>query len=79
MNEECHEARTHLSRLVAEIEAGEEALIARSGKLIARLCTVRESWPSPGAWKGRVTIRHDVDEIDPAIEALFAAESATPS
>ena len=74
-----HEAKTHLSRLLAEVEAGEEVLIARSGKPIARLCPVRESWPPPGAWKGRVTIQHDFDEIDTAVEALFAAESAKPS
>lgn len=32
-----HEAKTHLSRLLAEVEAGEEIVIARSGKPIARL------------------------------------------
>ncbi len=70
-----HEAKTHLSRLLADVEAGEEVLIARSGRVIARLCPVRESWPSPGAWKGRVRMRQDFDDIDPAIDALFAAES----
>lgn len=32
-----HEAKTHLSRLLTEVEAGEEIVIARSGKPIARL------------------------------------------
>jgi prevent-host-death family protein len=32
-----HEAKTHLSKLLARVEAGEEIAIARSGKVIARL------------------------------------------
>lgn len=32
-----HEAKTHLSRLLAEVESGEEIVISRSGKPVARL------------------------------------------
>ena len=32
-----HEAKTHLSRLVAEVAAGDEIVIARAGKPVARL------------------------------------------
>ena len=32
-----HEAKTHLSRLLARVEAGEEVTIARNGKPVARL------------------------------------------
>lgn len=32
-----HEAKTHLSRLLADVERGDEVIIARSGKPIARL------------------------------------------
>ncbi len=35
-----HEAKTHLSKLLARVEAGEEITIARSGKVIARLVPV---------------------------------------
>jgi prevent-host-death family protein len=35
-----HEAKTHLSRLLARVARGEEILIARSGKPIARLVPV---------------------------------------
>jgi prevent-host-death family protein len=35
-----HEAKTHLSKLLARVEAGEEIAIARSGKVIARLVPV---------------------------------------
>ena len=36
-----HEAKTHLSRLLREVMEGEEIIIARSGKPIARLVPVR--------------------------------------
>ena len=32
-----HEAKTHLSRLLERVESGEEIVIARAGKPIARL------------------------------------------
>lgn len=35
-----HEAKTHLSRLLAQVEAGEEVVIARNGKPVARLVSV---------------------------------------
>lgn len=52
-----HEAKTHLSRLLAQVEAGEEVVIARNGKPVARMvpCTPRGR-PQFGSWKGRITI-----------------------
>lgn len=35
-----HEAKTHLSRLLAEVERGTEVIIARAGKPVARLVRV---------------------------------------
>jgi prevent-host-death family protein len=32
-----HEAKTHLSRLLERVEAGEEIIIARAGRPVARL------------------------------------------
>jgi prevent-host-death family protein len=37
-----HEAKTHLSRLLRRVAAGEEIVIARSGKPVARLTPVQE-------------------------------------
>lgn len=36
-----HEAKTHLSQLLALVESGEEVVIARSGKPVARLSPIR--------------------------------------
>lgn len=58
-----HEAKTHLSRLLADVARGEEIVIARAGKPIARLVPVT---PSGGARRlgideGRVVIAADFD------------------
>ena len=37
-----HEAKTHLSRLLERVQAGEEITIARAGKPIARLSGIQE-------------------------------------
>ncbi|MFP5343157.1 MAG: type II toxin-antitoxin system Phd/YefM family antitoxin [Candidatus Limnocylindria bacterium] len=69
-----HEAKTHLSRLLALVEAGEEITIARAGKPIAKLTTVIEpSRPNrvPGMDKGKVIIHDDFDDPIPELEAYF--------
>ncbi|MCH8055218.1 MAG: type II toxin-antitoxin system Phd/YefM family antitoxin [Deltaproteobacteria bacterium] len=37
-----HEAKTHLSRLLRRVAAGEEIIIARAGKPVARLLPVNK-------------------------------------
>ena len=37
-----HEAKTHLSQLIEQVEAGGEAVIARAGKPVVRLVLVEE-------------------------------------
>ena len=68
-----HQAKTHLSRLVERVEAGEEIVIARAGRPVARLVPfgTRTRHRQPGLWRGRVVISPDFDEVNPAIEALF--------
>jgi prevent-host-death family protein len=46
-----HEAKTTLSALLAEVEQGEEVIIARNGKPVARLTRVAPSARSAeGSW-----------------------------
>ena len=52
-----HEAKIHLSRLLAQVEAGEEVVIARNGKPVAQL--VRCKPPArrqPDVLKGKIVI-----------------------
>ncbi|MBI2894294.1 MAG: type II toxin-antitoxin system Phd/YefM family antitoxin [Deltaproteobacteria bacterium] len=42
-----HEAKTHLSRLLRRVLAGEEIVIARSGKPVARLVPLEQAKARP--------------------------------
>ncbi len=60
-----HEAKTHLSRFVDQAAAGEEILIARAGKPVARLVPLATVTPQPrslGLGKGRFTLPKDFDQ-----------------
>ena len=51
-----HEAKTHLSRLLARASAGEEIIIAKAGKPMAKLVPVLQGQErTPGIAKGSVT------------------------
>ncbi len=54
-----HEAKTHLSRLLDAVAAGEEIIIAKAGKPCARLVPIAQPRRVPGAarGKGRVTAK----------------------
>jgi len=52
-----HDAKTNLSKLLKQVEAGEEVVIARGNKEIARLMPIAPPAPKSrgyGAWKGRI-------------------------
>ena len=68
-----HEAKTHLSRLVNEVAAGEEVVIARAGDPVARLVPyIGAAEPRvPGGWEGRVWVSPDFDELPPDLLAAF--------
>lgn len=70
-----HEAKTHLSRLVERVEAGEEIVIARGGRPVARLVPigVRTQPRVLGVWKNQVWIAPDFDAPIPEILDAFEA------
>lgn len=58
-----HEAKTRLSQLLAQVEAGKEIIIARSGKPIAKLSAIdRPIGRSFGQYRGQFTVPEDFDE-----------------
>lgn len=69
-----HEAKTHLSRLIEQVEAGEEITLARAGRPVAKLVPYsrRRQPRKPGAWKGRVVIHPDFDDPLPEFEESLA-------
>jgi prevent-host-death family protein len=68
-----HDAKTHLSRLVEQVEAGEEFVIARAGRPVARLVGVgsRTAPRRPGRWRGKVHLAPDFDAPDDDLIASF--------
>lgn len=55
-----HEAKTHLSRLLEEVEAGQEIVIARGGRPVARLSPLPAG--RPARTLGRLAGRHAVPD-----------------
>ena len=72
-----YEAKSSLSQLVERAAAGEEIVIAKSGKPLARL--VPFSTPpkarEPGGWKGKIFIAEDFDELPVEILDAFEGRS----
>jgi prevent-host-death family protein len=71
-----HEAKTHLSRLLEAVEAGEEVLIARAGKPVARLAPLRPGKRRLGALEGRFEVPSNWDE--PLADDVLAAFTDGP-
>jgi antitoxin (DNA-binding transcriptional repressor) of toxin-antitoxin stability system len=57
------EAKTQLPRLLDLVEAGEEVVIARYGKQVARLVPVGPPAPKrrPGTWRDSLRVADDFD------------------
>lgn len=68
-----HEAKTQLSRLLEQVEAGEEITIARNGRPVARLVAVGPSDRSAvrGMLRGVIRVGDDFDAPDEMLERDF--------
>lgn len=73
-----HEAKTHLSRLVERVSAGEEVVIARAGKPAARLVRYEETQRPRrfGAYAGQIRIAPDFDVLPEDIRAGFEGDES---
>jgi len=71
-----YEAKTHLSQLLDRAARGEEIVIARAGRPVARLVPLAESPAQrlPGGWRGKVTLAADFDELPEELGAAFRGE-----
>lgn len=58
-----HEAKTHLSRLLEQVMAGEEVIIAKAGKPIARLVPLEDAPKKRrlGLLKGKLNVPDNFD------------------
>ncbi len=72
-----YEAKTQLSRLLEQVEAGEEIVIARAGRPVARLIAYSPQVErKPGAWRGRVHIADDFEDLPEELLKPFGGEDA---
>ena len=69
-----HEAKTHLSKLLERVALGEEVIIAKAGKPVAKLVAIQSQRPrfKLGSAKGEFIVPDDINEPLPKeIEDLF--------
>lgn len=59
-----HEAKTHFSKLLERVLKGEEVIIAKAGKPVARILPVvaNTTTRTPGIDKGKIKIMPDFDD-----------------
>ncbi len=74
-----YEAKAHLSKLIAQVEAtGEEIVIRRHNLPVAKLVPFRPVVEPRrlGGWEGQVVIHSDFDELPPDLAAAFVGDDA---
>ncbi len=70
------EAKAQLSALIERVIAGEEVIIGKAGKPVARLIRYERNRQArqPGALKGKITIADDFDTLPEDIAKAFGME-----
>ncbi len=70
------EAKAQLSALIEKVLSGEEVIIGKAGKPVARLVKYENNKGArrPGALKGKIKIADDFDELPEDISRAFGME-----
>jgi len=71
VNVNIHEAKTHLSRLLERVAAGERVVISKAGTPIADLVPHQATSVTFGGLKGEVTYSDQAFGLDPDIQRMF--------
>jgi prevent-host-death family protein len=71
-----HEAKTHLSRLLEQVAAGERVVISKAGTPVADLVPHRAATVAFGGLKGEIAYTDDAFAIDPDIQEMFYGDAA---
>lgn len=72
-----HQAKSNLSKLIELVLEGEEVIICKAGKPMARLVKYQKNDQprTPGYWKDKVHIFEDFDELPEHLAAAFRGET----
>ncbi|HEY6393213.1 MAG TPA: type II toxin-antitoxin system prevent-host-death family antitoxin [Bryobacteraceae bacterium] len=70
-----HEAKTQLSRLLKQVEAGQEVIIAKSGRPVAKLAPLMPEIKKRrfGAARDLIWMSPDFDDEDETLLKMFGA------
>jgi antitoxin (DNA-binding transcriptional repressor) of toxin-antitoxin stability system len=71
------EAKTHLSRLLEQVAAGERVVISKAGTPVADLVPHQAASVTFGGLKGEVAYTDDAFGIDPDIQEMFYGDAAS--
>jgi len=80
MEVNIHEAKTHFSKLLQRVAAGEEVIIARAGVPVAKLVRIEAS-PAKrqlGLYRGQIWMADDFDKLPDDLMAAFDGEEPAP-
>ena len=83
MTVNVHEAKTHFSRILNRVIMGEEVVIAKAGRPIARICPYEHApteriRPGPGALHGARRLRRSADPAGTSVEPDENLRSPNP-
>jgi prevent-host-death family protein len=72
-----HQAKSQLSRLIERAVAGEEVIISKAGKPVAKLVPYAQKKQQRrlGLLKGKIRIARDFDELPEELAAAFRGET----
>ena len=68
------QAKTHLSRLIDQAAKGQEFILGKHGKPLAKITAYapRKEQRPLGGYEGRIRVGEDFDEEDPQINRIFS-------
>lgn len=68
-----HEAKTNLSKLIEKAQKGDEVIIAKAGKPVAKLTSYKQTLKPRklGLLKGKIFVPDDFNEEDEEINKMF--------
>jgi prevent-host-death family protein len=78
-----HYAKTHLSKLLEQVQSGEQIIIAKAGKPVAKLSPVKEELAKPkpkrlpGSMKGKIRLSPDFSDPVAGLERAFYGSRKT--
>jgi prevent-host-death family protein len=79
VNVNIHEAKTHLSRLLEQVAAGERVVISKAGTPIADLVPHQAEAVTFGGMKGEVVYSDQAFGLDPDIQQMFYGPDSGPA